>query len=145
MSADPHRRPTLVYACSGSSNVAQLANAIAVRLDRTGRAEMSCIAGVGGDVRPLVRKARSGRRIIAIDGCPLGCCAAALGRHGVEPDRLIALHERGFRKRLREDVGETEREDLIEELLDELDELLEPPARPERTVARRTTLASTSA
>jgi uncharacterized metal-binding protein len=31
----------LVYACSGSSNVAQRANAIAVRLDRSGLAEMS--------------------------------------------------------------------------------------------------------
>lgn len=39
----------LVYACSGCSNVAQLANTIAVRLDRAGLAEMSCIAGVGGD------------------------------------------------------------------------------------------------
>jgi uncharacterized metal-binding protein len=145
MTIDPRRRPTLVYACSGSSNVAQLANAIAVRLDRTGRAEMSCIAGVGGDVRPLVRKARSGRRIIAIDGCPLGCCAAALGRHGVEPDRLIALHERGFRKRLREDVGEDEREALIEELIEEFDGLLEPPAPSERIAARRSALASTPA
>jgi uncharacterized metal-binding protein len=138
-------RPTLVYACSGSSNVAQLANAIAVRLDRTGRAEMSCIAGVGGDVGALVRKATSGRRIVAIDGCPLGCCAAALARHGVEPDRQIALHERGFRKRLREDVGADEREAVIGELLDELDELLEPPTPPRRPTAGRTTRVPTAA
>ena len=53
----------LVYACSGCSNVAQLANTLAVRLDRSGVAEMSCIAGVGGHVAALVNKARSGRRI----------------------------------------------------------------------------------
>lgn len=41
----------LVYACSGCSNVAQLANDLALRLDRARLAEMSCIAGVGGDVR----------------------------------------------------------------------------------------------
>ncbi|MBF3198252.1 zinc-binding protein, partial [Pseudomonas aeruginosa] len=40
----------LVYACSGCSNVAQLANDLALRLDRARLAEMSCIAGVGGDV-----------------------------------------------------------------------------------------------
>lgn len=142
MSDDPRSRPTVVYACSGSSNVAQLANAIAVRLDRTGRAEMSCIAGVGGDVRPLVRKAQSGRRIVAIDGCPLGCCAAALARHGVVPDRLIALHERGFRKRLREDVPADEREALIEELVDELGDLLAPAAAP---VASRRSLVGEGA
>ena len=61
----------LVYSCSGSSNVAQLANYIAVRLDRLGLAEMSCIAGVGGDVRALVRKATSGQPVVIIDGCPL--------------------------------------------------------------------------
>jgi hypothetical protein len=42
---------------------AQLANALAVRLDREERAEMSCIVGVGGNVKPLVRTATSGRPI----------------------------------------------------------------------------------
>lgn len=46
----------LIYSCSGCSNVAQLANSLAVRIDRAGLAEMSCIAGVGGDVKPLVKK-----------------------------------------------------------------------------------------
>ncbi|WP_317850995.1 MULTISPECIES: putative zinc-binding protein, partial [unclassified Pseudomonas] len=40
----------LVYSCSGCSNVAQLANTVALRLDRAGLAEMSCIVGVGGHV-----------------------------------------------------------------------------------------------
>lgn len=44
--ADP--RP-LVYSCSGCSSAAQLANHVALQLDRRGVAEMSCIAGVGGD------------------------------------------------------------------------------------------------
>ena len=39
----PH---TLVYSCSGCSDVAQLANDVALRLDHSGAAEMSCIAGV---------------------------------------------------------------------------------------------------
>jgi len=56
---------TLVYSCSGCSSAAQLANRLAVRLDRAGLAEMSCIAGVGGRVPSLVRHAeraaRSGR------------------------------------------------------------------------------------
>ncbi len=33
----------LVYSCSGCSNVAQLANDIAVKLNSDGIAEMSCI------------------------------------------------------------------------------------------------------
>ena len=115
----------LVYSCSGSSNVAQLANAIAVHLDRSGRAEMSCIAGVGGDVRPLVRKATSGRPVIAIDGCPLGCCEAVLAARGVKPDYTVRLHERGLQKRQHVDFTPDEREAVLAAVVDELSPLLE--------------------
>ena len=54
----------LVYSCSGASSAAQMANHIAVKLDPLKVAEMSCIAGVGGDVKPLVRTAKSGRPIM---------------------------------------------------------------------------------
>ncbi|HOO09571.1 MAG TPA: putative zinc-binding protein, partial [Cyclobacteriaceae bacterium] len=58
----------LVYSCSGCSSAAQMANYLAIKLDRAGLAEMSCIAGVGGNVKNLVRTAKSGRKLIAIDG-----------------------------------------------------------------------------
>jgi uncharacterized metal-binding protein len=58
----------LVYSCSGCSDIAQMANQIAVKLDREKIAEMSCVAGY---VKPLVKKAQSGKPIIVIDGCPL--------------------------------------------------------------------------
>ena len=44
-----YERP-LVYSCSGCSSAAQMANYLAVQLDRKGVAEMSCIVGVGGNV-----------------------------------------------------------------------------------------------
>ena len=59
----------LVYSCSGCSSAAQMANYLAIQLDRIGIAEMSCIAGVGDNVKKLVRTAQSGRKIIVIDGC----------------------------------------------------------------------------
>ena len=120
----PDRTLALVYACSGSSNVAQLANAIAVRLDRTGLAEMSCIAGVGGGVKPLVRKATSGRHIVAIDGCPLGCCEKALALHGVRADQVVRLHERGLRKRQHVDFTSHERDAVYAEILAEIEVVL---------------------
>lgn len=51
----------LVYSCSGCSSAAQTANQVALELDRMGVAEMSCIAGIGGDVKPILKLARSGR------------------------------------------------------------------------------------
>ncbi|WP_313024376.1 putative zinc-binding protein [Pseudomonas lopnurensis] len=81
----------LVYSCSGCSSAAQMANYVAVQMDRQGLAEMSCIAGVGGDVPSLVKVAKSGRPIVAVDGCALVCVKSSLARHGVAPS---VHHER---------------------------------------------------
>ncbi|SDU03355.1 putative zinc-binding protein [Halopseudomonas salegens] len=96
----------LIYSCSGCSNVAQLANSLAVRLDRAGIADMSCIAGVGGGVPALVKQACSGRKIIAIDGCRLHCVKACLARYQVTPDEHVVLSDLGLRKRYGEDCSE---------------------------------------
>lgn len=89
----------LVYSCSGCSSAAQMANHLALRLDRDGAAEMSCIAGVGGGVPGLVRTARGGRRILALDGCVLACARACLAREGLVPDRHLVLGHYGVKKR----------------------------------------------
>lgn len=114
-----HQLP-LVYSCSGCSNVAQLANALAVRLDRGGKAEMSCIAGVGGRVASLVSKANSGRPILAIDGCQLQCVRGCLDQHGVSASVHLILSDHGLKKRYGEDFAE----DTVEQLYLEVVELL---------------------
>ncbi|MCE3262016.1 MAG: zinc-binding protein [Pseudoduganella sp.] len=98
----------LVYSCSGCSSAAQLANAVALKLDRCGAAEMSCIAGVGGGVAALVKLARSGRTILAIDGCPLACARACLAREGITPHHHLLLHEHGVRKKMHTDFDPDE-------------------------------------
>ncbi len=105
---DPSTPSPLVYSCSGCSSAAQLANHVAVRMDRQGLAEMSCIAGVGGDVPKLVKLAKSGRPIIALDGCPLVCVKSALARHGITPERHYQLHEYGVKKRNHQDFDPQE-------------------------------------
>lgn len=100
----------LVYACSGCSSAAQMANFVAVRLDREHVAEMSCIAGVGGDVLPLVKLARSGRPILAIDGCRLHCVRNCLARHGVSSALHYCLADSGVRKRMHDDFDVDEAE-----------------------------------
>lgn len=97
--ADLDDRPPLVYSCSGCSSAAQMANHLALRLDRENQAEMSCIAGVGGGVPGLVKTARSGRRILALDGCVLACARACLAREGLAPDQHLVLSDYGVKKR----------------------------------------------
>jgi uncharacterized metal-binding protein len=107
----------LVYSCSGASSAAQMANHIAVKLDRLQVAEMSCIAGVGGDVKPLVNTAKSGRPIIALDGCPLHCAAKILKRHGLEAAAHYDLSRLGVKKKLHEDFDPQEAARLLEQIV----------------------------
>lgn len=93
------RATPLVYSCSGCSSAAQMANQLALWLDREGEAEMSCIAGVGSGVAGLVRTARTGRPILALDGCILHCVKACLANAGVSADLHVTLSEHGVKKR----------------------------------------------
>jgi uncharacterized metal-binding protein len=85
-----------------------MANYVALCLDRAREAEMSCIAGVGGDVPSLVKLATSGRPVIAIDGCPLRCVRNCLARHGVEPRMDVVLTDHGVKKRFHAEFDENE-------------------------------------
>ena len=117
----------IVYSCSGCSSAAQLANHVALRLDRCGAAEMSCIAGVGGDVPHLMKTARSGRPIIALDGCPLVCVKSTLARHGIEPARHYQLQQYGVKKRAHEDFDPVQAALVLEQV--EADQQAQPLAR----------------
>ena len=110
----------LVYSCSGCSSAAQMANHIALELDRAEVAEMSCIAGVGGDVPSLVRLAKSGRPVVAVDGCPLECVRHCLARHGVTPDLHVQLAEHGVRKRYHMQFDAAEAAAVAREVADDV-------------------------
>jgi uncharacterized metal-binding protein len=118
----------LVYACSGCSSAAQLANHVALQLDRRGVAEMSCIAGVGGDVPHLLKIMRAGRPIIALDGCPLVCVQSCLARHGIRADRQYQLQQYGVKKRQGEDFDPVQARDVLEQVERDLKAVaLQPP------------------
>lgn len=127
MSQSANKLP-LVYSCSGASSAAQMANHIAVKLDRLKVAEMSCIAGVGGDVKPLVRTAKSGRPIIALDGCPLQCAAHILKRHGLTADKHYDLSKMGVSKKYHEDFDPQEAVRMLQRIQQDL----APATRPEQ-------------
>lgn len=119
----------LVYSCSGCSSAAQMANHLALALDRRGLAEMSCIAGVGGGVAPLVKLARSGRPVIAIDGCELACVQHCLAQRCVEPVHHILLNREGVRKRMHADFDQAEANGLLARLEEDIARLRLDQAR----------------
>ncbi len=96
----------IIYSCSGCSNVAQLANRVAVKLDRDGLIKMSCIAGIGGDVRPLLNEARAADYVVGLDGCELGCVSECLSRRQIRLDKHIILTQKGFAKKNHQDFND---------------------------------------
>jgi uncharacterized metal-binding protein len=143
---EPNQRPNqhpLVYSCSGCSSAAQLANHVAVRLDRSGVAEMSCIAGIGGDVPSLLKTARSGRPIIALDGCALVCVKSSLARHGIVPARHYQLQHYGVKKRQHEDFDPAQASAVLERVKADLStEAAAAPPSAEKTKSAATSGAA---
>jgi uncharacterized metal-binding protein len=76
-----------------------MAHNISLTLDGDGIAEMSCISGVIGKVKPIMELAKSGRPIIAIDGCELGCTKACLDKSAIKTDHYFKISDLGFDKR----------------------------------------------
>lgn len=110
----------IVYSCSGCSSAAQTANMIAVKMDRETIAKMSCIAGVGGDVKPHVKLAKSGRDIIAIDGCSLSCCKSCLAKHDVQPKHHFVLTDLNVPKIVGEDPDQTHFINAYEKIMEQI-------------------------
>jgi uncharacterized metal-binding protein len=88
----------VIYGCSGCSDVGELADRTARVLSQKQVGEMSCLAGIGGRVKPLIRKAEKAGAIMAIDGCPLNCARHTLVEAGFETTHHLQLQLLGLRK-----------------------------------------------
>jgi uncharacterized metal-binding protein len=58
-----------VVACSGASNVGQIANQAAIELAKEKIAGFFCLAGVGAHIKGMVKSGKEADLIAAIDGC----------------------------------------------------------------------------
>jgi uncharacterized metal-binding protein len=87
-----------VVACSGASNVGQIANQVAIQLANEKVAGFFCLAGVGGHIKGMVKSAKEAGLMIAIDGCPVQCAAKTLQHEEIEPAIQIVVTELGIEK-----------------------------------------------
>lgn len=88
----------LVLACSGGSDVGEIADRTARTLAKSGTAKMYCLAGIGGKLPSMVKFAGEADQILAIDGCPQHCAAHCLHNAGIEKFRHLRLAELGLEK-----------------------------------------------
>lgn len=90
----------LVFPCSGGSDVGELADRAARKLDQDGTAKMYCLAGIGGRVSGIVKTTEAAGLRLAIDGCPLRCASKTLEHAGVGLFRHVCVTDLGFEKGL---------------------------------------------
>jgi uncharacterized metal-binding protein len=88
----------LIFACSGGSNVGQVANEAAKNLSESGKGKMYCLAGVGGHISTIIETTKMAKRIVAIDGCPVHCAKKALEHAGFDVDVHVVVTKLGIKK-----------------------------------------------
>jgi len=88
----------MILACSGGSNLGQLANQAAVELAREGFGKMFCLAGIGGHLSGFVQSAKDVPALVAIDGCPVGCAKKILEHAEVPLGAYLTISDLGIEK-----------------------------------------------
>lgn len=88
----------LIFACSGGSDVGQLADLGARATAERGAGKMYCLAGIGGRVEPILATAHAAAKILAIDCCPQNCSRKTLEQAGFAGFLHLPLSELGFTK-----------------------------------------------
>jgi uncharacterized metal-binding protein len=89
---------TMILACSGGSNVGQLANQAAIELTREGFGKISCLAGVGAHLSGFVQSARDITNLVVLDGCEVGCAKGVLEQAEVPLRGYLVITALGIEK-----------------------------------------------
>jgi uncharacterized metal-binding protein len=87
-----------VVACSGASNVGQIANQAALELAKAKVAGFFCFAGVGAHIKGMVKSGKEADLMVAIDGCPVQCAAKTLQHAEIEPAIQVIVTKLGIEK-----------------------------------------------
>ncbi len=98
----------VVLACSGGSNVGQMTNEVAKRLDVAGDGKFFCLAGVGGQISGMVASVKGADKVLVLDGCPVGCGKKCADQAGVIGYQHLIVTELGIEKKHVYDLPEAD-------------------------------------
>ena len=89
---------TMIFPCSGGSNVGQISNEAAKVLAMKGLGEFSCLAGIGAHGDNFITSAKRASKIVVIDGCAVECALKTLRGAGIEPRVHVVVAEMAIKK-----------------------------------------------
>jgi len=92
----PHS--TLIFACSGAADVGEISDRAARKLSGDRRGKMFCLAGLGGNVEPIIAATKAAEKIVAIDGCALDCVKCCLQRASLDNFVHFRVTDLGMKK-----------------------------------------------
>jgi uncharacterized metal-binding protein len=90
--------PTLIFPCSGGSDCGAVSDLAARKLTKDGVGKMYCLAGLGGDVAPIIANAKAAGKVLAIDGCNLDCARKTIERVGIAVTAHVRMSDFGMEK-----------------------------------------------
>lgn len=90
--------PTLIFPCSGGSDCGAVSDQAARKLTKDGVGKMYCLAGLGGNVAPIIANAKAAGKVLAIDGCNLDCAKKTLERVGIAVTAHLRMSDMGMEK-----------------------------------------------
>ncbi|MCE5322546.1 putative zinc-binding protein [bacterium] len=88
----------LILACSGASNVGQITNEVAKKLDIEKQGRFFCLAGVGGHISGMVASVGGSDKILVIDGCPVACAKLTMDEAGLDDYEYVVVTDLGIEK-----------------------------------------------
>ena len=109
-----------IVACSGASNVGQIANQAAIELSKEKVGGFFCLAGIGAHIKGMVNAGKEADLMVAIDGCPVQCAAKTLQHAEIEPAIQVIVTELGIEKSHDIALDETVCSKVVEKVKEEL-------------------------
>lgn len=89
---------TLLYACSGASNVGYLSDQVSRKIMKQGFGKMTCLAAVGAELSGFHKSALAAGKNIVIDGCSVSCGKKIFDNFDLKPYTHIILTDMGAEK-----------------------------------------------
>lgn len=71
-----------VVVCSGASNLGQIANRLAVEMQKQGRAQMTCLAAIAAGLSSYIKSLEKVDEVVVIDGCSAACAKKIIENTG---------------------------------------------------------------
>jgi len=99
---------TLIFACSGGSNVGQITNEAAKQLDQEGLGKFFCLIGVPAGIEGILANTRGADRIICLDGCGVACAKKVLDEAAVPISSYVVATDCGIEKGHHFNIAEAE-------------------------------------